>query len=414
MNSKNTLSLFNHQKKQTTAIQSPKYHLSLPRGKTGDRGLWFTLFLCAALLFTSCTTEFDNHYNKVTKERIQPLEFVFSPADNSAGDTVSLTASFSGKNFNAAAIAWNVSWQVVSTPFSSEAFEEESLLPYMIGSPIITTSGATQSVTVTFFIPDSIIYNNRGIPDDWADLVTYYIPDFDPAALGLPTTKDSLLMILDTISALDAAQKALIPRQYGELLNSMSQILTVQYDIYADVADFKRIKTRQSVRYHNSLDGVNGIYINQVPTLDSIVLFKSPKSSMDSFNPANGTHASYPLVNDTLTIPLVGDSVYWLGIYASPLDSALTFEAASQGNAASLEKYSSYFFYDDHLYNKIHALVWQGYYDDDGFNYYHLDLDESLAVGDIGTFWVSVIDSRAGEANRPAGRVLQEITVVVE
>lgn len=374
--------------------------------------------LCGLVLLTSCSLDFENVYSKIREDRVRVLELITLTPDNAPGQEVTFQAHFGGKQFDPTTIEWRVSWQVLNTPFSSDAINEEDLAPYMTVPPtIIRTDSATTVVEFTFQIPDSIIVNNPGIPENWGDLVSYYIPEFDPAIIGLPSTTDSMVALLDSVARLTPAEQAAMPREVGRMLNMVSQILTVQYDIYAEIPDVPFIRQRYATRYHSLMADVDGIYMNNAPTIDSIVLMKSAKDDIDNFNPANGTHASYPLRNDTLTIPLRGDSAYWLGVYVTQPDSSLTFEAALDNQSegiATLEKYGQHFFYDSLTYETINFYSWQGLFDDSGFNYFRVDIDSSVTVGQEGFIWLTILDDKPGVANRQKGRFMQAIPLVVE
>ncbi len=218
------------------------------------------LVITLLLAFTSCA-EFERNITHVDGEFPLSLGFEFIEPDFGAGDTVTMRSYWSGTpKVDPTTLKWDVSWKLSYDSYGQELLlEREPLQPYIVGNIMeVPSSTETQIFDIKIVIPEDIIINSPGIPDNWSGLLL--MNGIDPSEIPIPTTKKASLAMLDSLATLSPEEKAMISLEEGLFYNGVSQIHTALFRIFCNnrVAGGFNTEVDYSVRYHKALEGIQG------------------------------------------------------------------------------------------------------------------------------------------------------------
>jgi hypothetical protein len=368
------------------------------------------LVLLASLGFVSCSFDFDRNYDRIDHDMIRPFAYSFTNPEISPGDTAELRVIFSGKRVNLSDLSFRVSWNIFTNRFGNLAPRDEQNLE-IIGNPqlVNTDNGHSQTLTLKFKIPDSMLYNSEVIPESLSEMALLYglqIPD-----LPFAGDKKSVLQVLEDLAKNPEAQKQ-ISRRDGAILDGLSQVFSAFFEVYIDfpptVSVAQRARVRHTVRFHNRLSNVSGLFTNQNPQIKSIRVFTMDRKNLSAPD-FNVSQAQEVFPNgDTINISVNQNKSVFMEILASSKDSVLTAEQAFSTQIANIEQYTMIAFYEGETFRKIsfeqsYPTGWRN----DGYSVRRIRVEDGKArIGDVGYVFLSLSDSRMDAIYYPSGRTI--------
>lgn len=327
--------------------------------------LLYITTVISALLITSCT-DFARDIQK-TGEFPLALGFEFIQPDFGPGDTVTLRTYWTGgdKPTDPSKLNWEVSWEFYWDNYGNPVvLNRQSLAPYIVGGIVEQPSESeTQIFDIRIAIPEDIILNHRGIPDDWTHILANLseqadIPDsitVGEYTFPTPTTKAEVLKLLDFVAAMTPEEQAQIPQDFGYYLNGLSQFHTAGFRIYCDNSASGGFETRvtYSARYHERMKDVPGVFENSAPQVAGAKIYQVA-GDHDRFDPINGRYDKvYEVTSGAVTIPYNSSNSYFFVADLVQRDSVITTNEAFGSQQASFEEFTSNESYDEDGYNSV-------------------------------------------------------------
>lgn len=288
----------------------------------------YILAMLSLLFLWSCTPEFDREWDLIDEDMVRPMDFVFDKPDFSAGDVVVVHAWFAGQDFNILDIDWRVSWDIVTLDYGEEKPFNIQALEFVENPKIISRSTGAQVVEFSFKVPDDVFTTNIELQKNFKELQK----EMNLGEMGLPADLDSIFAYLNIIAAMSDAEKAMLDRETGAMLNALSQIFTTQFRLYANYPGLPSTYKQHGIRYHSKFKGIDGIYANDNPTIGNVVLYTVPGKveTFDRNNLPQGTIITQP-VDNVLEYTFDTSKTLILGIDLPTKDSVLTLEGSLNG-----------------------------------------------------------------------------------
>jgi hypothetical protein len=385
----------------------------------------FNGFLCCGAAFAcvifmvSCSLEdFSRHYRQLDKKDVRPFSYKFENPEMAPGDTVCLSVIFN-EAIDINEIKWRVNWNYMTNRFGSSTpvngFEKDLKL---IGAPSSsdTHNGHSQTVTVKFVVPDSMLYDSWAIPTSLEEMAAMYnfrnIPKVD-----FPTGKNDILNKFETLAKSPYSQEQ-IPDSLHTVIDGLAQIFSAMFEIYIDIDGSPRSKIRHTVRYHGKLSYGNyinggrlkGVYYNRNPEIDKIYVFYEDGSNQQTLEDG-----------DTMKISLNRNQTKLVQFFPNPKDFAITLEKAfsprSQWDPFGMQDnkqeryYVRWFLEGSETYQKLWFTSegTQPSYGDEGdisdiTRIINIDYDK-VKPGDTGYLFLVLFDDiEVGVVYRPQGR----------
>ena len=372
------------------------------------------LLWCIGLFFSCGIEEFEYKYRKLDGDMIRPFSYRFANPELSPGDTAELSVIFSGKKISLDDISWNVCWNIYTDRYGNMAPRDERPLK-IIGNLLLTDTddGHSQTVTLKFKVPDSVLYDSDVIPQNLNEMAAMYgikIPGTD-----FPMGKADVLQWFEKLAEYPAMQKSFTFEQ-GAVINGLSQVFSLLFEVYVDfprtVSSAERAKIRNTVRYHNKLSGVKGIYINENPEIMDIKVFAMNEKDASVFNKSNSEEIFGS--GDTVNIPVNRNKTIFMEIYASPKDSLLTVEQAFSARNVNVEQYEMRLFIEGgETYKKLSfsSQTPVGGHPD-GYNIRKINIDYDRAkIGDTGYVFLVLFDDKIDATYYPQGRATKGLPI---
>lgn len=289
----------------------------------------YILAMLSLIVFWSCTPDFDRDWDKIDDDMIRPMDFVFDKPDMSPGDVVTVQAWFAGKDINLLDISWKVSWNIVTLEYGEEKpFDIQPLL-FESEPTIVKRSNGAQVVEFSFKVPEDVMETNIELSKNFKE----FQDEIDFEGLNLPNSVSGILHYLDSISLMDATAKDSVKLSQGIMLNTLSQIFTTQFRLYADYPGLPSTYKQHSVRYHSAFEGIDGVHVNHNPTIENVVLYTIP-GKIDNFDrdklPA-GTVVT-PMVGNVIEYTFDTSKTLILGLDTPHKDSLYTLSSTLEGD----------------------------------------------------------------------------------
>lgn len=375
---------------------------------------------CLGLLLVSCAPEFDREWENIDEDMIRPMDFTFETADVAPGDTVVVHAWFAGKDLDLMAINWEISWDIVTLEYGEEKpFNIQSLNPYMVEAPtIVNRASGAQVVRFSFEVPEDVLETNIEVQKNFKE----FLEEMDVAGTGLPTTISGILGYMNYYAAMSPAEKALVDREEGSVLNALSQIFTSQFRLYARYDGLPSTYKQHGVRMNRKLDGINGVYVNKNPLMGNMRLYSIP-GDVDEFDKTKlpeGTTVTEP-VGNVLTYVNDPNRTLVLSVDVANKDSLLTLDGALEGGDETKIEEIDYVLYKESLGDgKLFSFT---RHFPEGWLHspvttmdFFVELDDDLvkkhgqAAGDAVLF-LKIYDEKWGVSYRPQGTDMREIVL---
>ena len=362
-------------------------------------------------LLDSCGLEgFSRHYRQLDDDTFRPFSYQFKNPEIAPGDTVELSVIFNGK-VSAENISWKVNWNYITNRFGSSGPVNGFEKPLKIISERIGTyDGHSQTATIRFVVPDSMLYNSYAIPASLEQMAAMYnFPNIPK--IGFPTSKENILNMFENLSKRPLyLQQAFIDSLgiNGTVIDGLAQIFSAMFEIYIDIPNIPRSKIRHTVRYHGKLSHLYGVYANTNPRLE-IYFYQ-------------GSRSHYVWWGDTIWISLNRNQKAYLYFYPDNRDSAISLEKAfaptKQGSVKVERFYTRWFFEGGETYSKLWFSDFSSedetrpsyneedfVYNDSGYfsRIIYIDYDKANP-GDTGYIFLVLFDHADGVVYRPQGR----------
>jgi hypothetical protein len=317
--------------------------------------------------FLAGCADFPTSYDRIGEGEIRVLDFTYEPAEAAPGDTVTLTAIIAGEDIGT--IDWNVSWNVVTDKYGTETAIEYQPLQYTdVQAPEFSSA---RSISIRFKIPDNLIEQSAGIPDNWIDAFPLSTQQAIPDSLkSIP--KHSLLQALslfaesapiwDSLEKTDpSVEDSLMElpeyRMYKTVFVPMApailQAFTARFMIQAKIDGYPDVRSRYTVRYNSRLAFIPHVYKNTNPTITRMGIYRVERTNLSRFDPSEAqglTYESFTLfdrsgtdsINDTVLIS--DDCSYFLFAQSDTPDSAINLYQSGVGSSNDGNRIENHFF----------------------------------------------------------------------
>jgi|GEM_PF-2540020 len=383
------------------------------------------LVLGLVVLFDACSLEdFSRHYRQLDSVDIRPFSYQFKNPEMAPGDTVELSVIFSGKKVKLEDISWRVNWNYLTNRFGSSApvKDFEKSLDIIDKQVFDTHGGHSQTATIKFVVPDSMLYKSYATPESLEKMAAMYNFPNMPKIDSISTSKKGILKMFENLAKCPPfLQQAVIDSLgiNGTVIDGLAQIFSAMFEIYIEIPNTPRSKIRHTVRYHGKLRGIYGVFTNKNPEVD--VYYG------DSRHPVYISDAEYYGRNqgDTIRISLNRNKTNTLDFFPNDSrDSAISLERAfsltqydSVRPKLKPEKsYTRWFLEGGETYSKIwfstSSEATQSFYNEEDFTYsddgdfsrtINIDYDKAK-VGDTGYLFLVLFDELDDIIYRPQGR----------
>lgn len=310
----------------------------------------------STLLVTSCS-DFTRDIQRVDGEFALSLGMEFIEPDFAPGDTVTLRTYWSGgdKPTDPSKLNWEVSWKFFWDNYGNEVEIDRQPLDIIGGYTEQPSESETQIFDFRIAIPENIILDHPGIPDDWTSILENLDIKLGDYEFDIPTTKLEVLELLDSVAAMTPEDQALIPEEYGYYLNGLSQFHTAGFRIFCDNTASNGFNTRvtYSARYHSLMKDVPGVFVNTAPAVVSSKIYEVA-GDHDRFDPINGSYEKmYEVIDGKVSIPYHSTNSYFFVSDLTQRDSVITTNEAFSTQEASFEEINSNESYDVDGFNSV-------------------------------------------------------------
>ena len=381
----------------------------------------YFLYILLTLVLVSCNDDFPRTYDNIDGEFPLLLSTSFTPADFSAGDTVLFKSYWGGKKVSVTDIDWRVSWKIAITNFGGHvAIDTVPLDPYIVEPfHFVSEKDSTQLFEMKIKIPDSLYYESPAIPDNWNNMLQEYGIDIDPTQFGLPTTKDSLLLLFDSLSNISDEVKLQVPQQYGTMLDGLAQLIGVPFKLYCNyekAGGFSGSLT-YPVRYNSKLFPIPGVYVNHNPQFSTATIYEV-SGNPTLFYPENGNIVdSFPVRNDSVTITYNAHNSFFFVQNIDTREETITTEQAFTDQIKSYEEFRSYWYYNPASYTSI-GMIQQRDDEDQSKGIsrmiFKLNFGGYIPSNEPLLFRYECSDIKFGTASRPSGRNFRTLWISVK
>ncbi len=377
--------------------------------------------ILSLFVLNSCN-EFDRDISNVNGEFPLSLGFEFIEPDFGAGDTVTMRSYWSGTpKVDPSTLVWDVSWKFYYDRYGDEVvLERESLQPYIVGNiQEIASATETQIFELKIAIPEDVLVNSPGIPNDWSELLM--MNGIDPRVVTIPTTKTAGLAFLDSLAALSPEEQATISMDDGLYYNGISQVHTALFRIFCDNRASGGFNTEvdYSVRYHNAMKDIPGVFSNSAPRTTNRQIFEV-KGDVKTFEKGKSTIVkTYDVIDDAVEINLDTSNSYFIVTDVTKRDSTITMNKAFTDKEVSFEQFIQNNNYNSDAFKSI-AFEKQ---DDQPFQHVGVaqsvskiffEEDEKPVMNQQLLVRVLRRDMRIGTSYRPEAAAFEELTITLK
>ncbi len=405
------------------------------------------LFSVVSLLIvlTGCE-EFPRLIDKVDGEFPLALSVEFVDPDIAPGDTALLRVKWGGVKLTPADLVWEVSWEYSVDSYGNESvYNRQSLAPFIVGSVVeVGSTEETQVFELSIAIPEDIILNSPGVPDDFSGLLSGINlgDNIEIDTFSIPTNKVDIGAFLDSLSVVDENKKSGLPKKYGHLLNGLCQVMTAQFRIYCDYTKAGGFngEFNHSVRYHSNLEAIPGVYVNNPPKFTGGRLYEVADSGLGQFYPPDTSNADslplpylnvYEIDNDSLTFKYNENHGYFLVKDISARDTTISLNQAfniqddddtavdTTKQMISYEQFTSKWYYDVNAHKSVGMVKQSDAEDQKTGNarmIYKLNFGKSEEIVKDTPLLCrgKVMDYRYGVNFYPEARDLQELWITIK
>ena len=386
----------------------------------------------AAIFMIAGCEQFTTSYQRVDDGEFRLLDFIYDSADASPGDTVTLTAVFAGKKIDDLAndIKWEISFDIKYNLMlgTRTVYDSMPLEKFTTGTPQTYAPDRrphpnwpnAQVIEFKIHIPDNIIRNSSHVPEQWADMLPNIPPEF------MEMTKNQIIDTLESVlknptgaaGGNGGGGGSGLSIQNIDYFPLLLQVFTVPIRVTAKISEEHNglplphtIYSYHAIRYNRRvkerLKNVSGVYVNNKPNIEKVVVYKVKGNNVSSINNKSG------LEYDSVVLDKTGDSVvtvengytYFLDALSNNLDSAMIF-IDNKMKPSEPEKHHQYRQFQ--LHNVDNGIHHTRYMDIDNNNG-KIILPTDKRITDF-TFWVTVKDELFGELNRPDASNLVEVS----
>lgn len=403
-----------------------------------------TLALSAAWLAVGCG-DWPASYEQIDDQRPRCLDFVYQNVRDTTlceaapGDSLRVYAYLAGQEVTD--IQWAVSFNSLETLYGEE-FDFDTIAMDAAFRPVGREGfgGNTQCFSVSFKIPDSIMYVSEGLGDEYLAVAL--------ETMGM--SKPELLTLVDSLSDMDPEVMAelLMTEDWADGLvgqvGALMSALVVPIRLHVRVNGIYRIRSNFNVRYNRKFaKALPMVPVNRNPVINYIAIYKlkgesrpileiaemtgedtayclyiSDTSAIEELvSPrlARGGTVTNVLLNDTLLI----DTGY---VYFAAVDTGI-FNGSDQRDVGLVVDTDG----DAGLSQEREAFFTDWFYEHEASEIRMLDQDDLVKLGGpnciVGflppareevtsaVLWVQVYDELPGERLRPFASTLRETRV---
>jgi hypothetical protein len=311
--------------------------------------------------------DFPTSYERIGEGEIRVLDFTYEPAEAAPGDSITLTAIIAGESIGP--IDWNVSWNVVTDKYGTETAINYQPLQYIdVQAPDFSSARTT---SIRFRIPEDLLEQSAGIPDNWIDAfplsAQQAIPDSLKSipkqtllqALALFAAKarawDSLVKTNPAVedSLMDLPEYRLYKTVFVPMAPAILQAFTARLMIQANINGYPDVRSRYTVRYNSKLTFIPHVYKNSNPAITRMGIYRVEKANLSRFDPNDTQGMSFESitlfdrsgaspVHDTVVIS--DDCSYFLFAQSDTPDSAINLYQSGVGTSNTDKRVESHFF----------------------------------------------------------------------
>lgn len=384
------------------------------------------LLIPLLLLLLGCENDFRYDYYTVDDDMLRVIDFSYETTELAPGDTAVLIATFAGytENLTTTSIEWRSSWNIITNPVGADVVVDDNPLT-LISNEKVDSTDHTATFRLSFKIPDSIMYQSEGIPEQWGNIFQFIDKSIDPSQLNLPATKTEMLQRIELVKAnpglIDAGKIT------GEMITAISQLFTVIFKIEArplqgdKVVDTYGRKVFHAVRFNKWFEDVPGVYQNLAPRFDSLKIYELTKGtaiSDDLIFDKSAIVGTHTLVNDTIRIPATTVNDLLMVIYPSERDITMSLEQALKSVKDTVTANLGDEFYELSSYDRTKggSFTFDDSYDGENGRIttygYRLEVNKVENAYKPSTYWFRIDDEDDDVSQRPRGSAIQEVTIV--